>query len=97
MFERMVVLPAWGRSMRSHSGQSRQLPSRIRGARALGLDTPVRRFYTVQARNLDSPAEKAAFANALLDAIQWISPPGQAVSPESTPFFELVGSEAMRW
>lgn len=54
-----------------------------------GPETPVRRFYTVQARNHRFSGGKTAFANALLDAIQWISPQGQAVSPESTPFLEL--------
>ena len=49
-----------------------------------GPETPVRRFYTVQARNHRFSGGKPAFANALLDAIQWISPQGQAVSPEST-------------
>jgi len=78
------------------ASQDNYLPASV--ARELfGPDTPVRRFYTVQARNHRFSGGKTAFANALLDAIQWISPPGQAVSPESTHFFEPVGREAMRW
>ena len=50
-----------------------------------GPETPVRRFYTVDASNHRFSGGKAAFANAVLDAIQWMSPHGQAVSSKSAP------------
>jgi len=40
-----------------------------------GPETPVRRFYAVEARNHRFSGGQSAFADALLDAIHWMSPP----------------------
>ncbi len=39
-----------------------------------GPDTPVRRLYTVDAKNHRFSGGKAAFTDALLDAIRWMAP-----------------------
>ena len=51
-----------------------------------GPETPVRRFYTVDARNHRFSGGKTTFANALRDAIQWMAPDGQAISVDSAHF-----------
>jgi len=40
-----------------------------------GPDTPVRRFYAIEARNHRFSGGKAAFHDALIDAIRWMAPP----------------------
>ena len=50
-----------------------------RARRLFGQDTPMRRFYTIEARNHRFSGGKAGFNAALLDAIHWIvsQPPPQ--------------------
>jgi hypothetical protein len=53
--------------------------------RRFGPDTPVRRFYQVEARNHRFSGGQAAFDAALLDALQWISSNQAAVAGERPP------------
>lgn len=53
--------------------------------RLFGPDTPVRRFYEVDARNHRFSGGKAAFDTALLDALRWIASPSAQSFDGSVP------------
>ena len=58
-----------------------------RARRLFGQDTPLRRFYTIEARNHRFSGGKAGFNAALLDAIHWIvsQPPPQHPEQQDIP------------